>query len=312
MSISASTQRGQYPALFGLDQLAALEMLVMNHGDFPMSNRDRLFRKRSTSNDIWRSQDILDLPLAVEIPEGSEYTPSRPAQGDSKTFVPRKSGGMVSITKEMIQDAKFDAMAGWARKLGESIGQTREISAMNIYNNAFGTTNTAQDGLALISASHTVGDQTFSNSISGNPDLSQSSLQAALGSFEKAFIRSNGTYINIRPKFLIVSSANKRYAQELVGSALKPDVNYNNLNAVKDDGLIVVSSPYFTDDDAWFLQGDPEQTGLFIVERQGVETASSGFNEGPGFSTDSALIKASYREDIGITNAYGIMGSSGS
>lgn len=311
MSVTAASNRGQFPALFGLDQLAALELIVLNHGDFPQSLRSQLFRNVNTTADIWRSQDVLDLPLALQIPEGSEYTPSRPAQGLGKTFQPVKYGGMVSITKEMIADAKFDAMSSWARKLGESIGQTREIAAMNIFNNAFSTA-LAQDGLSLINASHTVGNQTFSNSISGNPDLSETSLQTAMAQFEKAFLRSNGTYINIRPKLLVVAPENKRYAMELVGSDLKPDNNYNNLNSIKPDNIMVVSSPYLTDADAWFLMGDPSQTGLFIVERQGVETASNGYNEGAGFTTDSALIKASYREDIGVTNAYGIIGSSGS
>jgi hypothetical protein len=307
----SASNRGQFPALFGVDQLAALELLVINSGDFPMSCRDKLFRKRSTQQDIWRSQDVLDLPLALEIAEGGEYTASRPAQGLSKTFQPKKYGGMVSITKEMIADAKFDAMGAWARKLGESIAQTREIKAMNIYNNAF-TTELAQDGLSVINASHTVGNQTFSNLIPSNPDLSNTSLQAAVAQFERAFIRSNGTYINMKPKFLVVAPENKRYAMELVGSDKRPDTNYNNINSLMSDNLVVVSSPYLTDTDAWFLQSDPEQTGLFIIERQGVETASSGVNEGPGFTTDAALIKASYREDIGVTNAYGLLGSAGS
>lgn len=98
---------------------------------------------------------------------------------------------------------------------------------------------------------------------------------------------------------------------EVCGSDGKADTADNNMNSMKQDNIIVVSSPYFTDADAWFLTGTPEETGLFIVERQGVETASSGYNEGAGFSTDSALIKASYREDIGTTHAYGILGSSG-
>jgi hypothetical protein len=98
---------------------------------------------------------------------------------------------------------------------------------------------------------------------------------------------------------------------ELTMSQLKADTNNNNINALSQDGLTVVSSPYLTDNDAWFVMSDPSETGLFIVERQGVETASSGYNEGPGFTTDSALIKASYREDVGVTNAYGIIGSAG-
>lgn len=310
MSVSANSLRSQFPVLFGTEQLAQLELLVLNHGMFPESNRQRLFRNVQTSSDIWRSHDVLDLPLAIEISEGSQYTASRPAQGDGKTFQPKKYGGMVSITKEMIEDAKFDAMSAWARKLGESMTQTREISAMNVFNNAFSSV-VAQDGQPLISASHSVGQQSFSNLIAGNPDLSESSLQVALAQFEKAFRRSNGTFINIKPRMLVVAPENRRYAMELIGSELKADTDHNNMNSIRQDGLIVVSSPYLTDPDAWFLMGRPEDTGLFIVERQGLQTASSGYNEGLGFSTDSALIKASYREDIGVTNAYGIIGSSG-
>lgn len=310
MSFTANTNRSQYPNLFGPTQLAQLEMLTLDHGEFPDSKRETLFRHAKAEADIWRSQDILDLPLATLIPEGTAFSSSRPAQGFAKTFTPYKKGGMVSLTKEMIEDFRVDAMSAWAKKLGESIAQTREIDAMNIYNNAFSSV-VAQDGLSLINASHVVGDLTFSNALANNPDLSETSLQAALSQFETAFIRSNGTYINLKPRYLVVAPGNKRYAKELVGSEGKPDTADNNMNSMRDDGLIVVSSPYLTDSIGWFLQAAPEQTGLFIVERQGIETASSGFNEGVGFTTDSALIKASYREDIGVTNAYGILGSSG-
>lgn len=308
---SASSNRSQYPNLFGPTQLAALELLVLDHGEFPSSKRETLFRQAKAEGDIWRSQEILDLPLATLIPEGSAFSSNRPAQGFQKTFQPYKKGGMVSLTKEMIQDSKFDSMSAWAKKLGESIAQTREIDAMNVYNNGF-TTEVAQDGLSLINAAHVVGALTFSNLIAGNPDLSEVSLQQALSQFETAFIRSNGTFINLAPRYLVCAPANKRYAMELVGSEGKADTADNNMNSIRPDGLQVVVSPYLTDPDAWFLQAAPEQTGLFIVERMGVETASSGYDEGVGFTTDSALIKASFREDIGVTNPYGILGSSGS
>jgi hypothetical protein len=283
----------------------------MNHGDFAESVRPKLFRQETFNNgSLWQSQDILDLPLAQEIPEGTQYTQSRIAQGLSKTFTPTKYGGMVGITKEMIQDARFDTMGNWARKLGEALSQTREIGAVNLYNNAF-SSELAEDGLSLINSAHVVGAQTFSNVISGNPDLSETALQAALAQFETAFIRSNGTYINIRPRILVVHPSNKRYAMELVGSSLKPDSADNNLNSILQDNLMVVSSPYFTDPDAWFLQAEPSKTGMVVVNRQGIETSSTSFNDGPGFTTDSALIKASYREAIGVTHARGILGSSG-
>lgn len=308
---TAVSNRGQYGALFGLDQLAMLESLVLTMAQEPESLRGVLFRNVNMDGDIWRSQDILDMPLALEIPEGNEYTYSRPAQGLNKTFVARKFGGGFAVTKEMIDDAKFDVMGSWAQKLALAIRATREISAVNVYNNAF-TTMLSQDGLSLINAAHPVGGLTFNNGIVGNPELSETALQAAMAQFEKTFVRSNGALMRIQPRYLVVSSENKRYAKELVGSELKPDTANNNLNSIRPDGLVVVSSPYLTDPDAWFIQGAPSETGIIIAERQGIQTASSGVNEGPGFHTDSAFVKASYREDIGVSNPYGIIGSNGS
>lgn len=309
--MTAFSNRGQFPAMFGPTQLAQLELIVTKWGQFPESIRNALFRMEKADRDIWRSLEVLDLPLAQPIPEGSQYPVSRPVQGLAKTFTPAKQGGMVSLTKEMVEDGQIAVMATWARKLGEAILQKREIDAANIFNNAFSST-LAQDGLSLINSGHLVGELTYDNTLSGNPDLSEASLQQALGRFERAFIRSNGTYIDLRPRLLVVAPENKRYARELVESEYKPDNNFNNINSARADNLMVVSSPYLTDPDAWFLQAQPSDTGLIICERQGIATASSGFDEGPGFTTDSALIKASYREDIGVTNAYGIIGSSGS
>lgn len=308
---TAVSNRSHFGALFGLEQLAMLESIVMSYGEEVPSLRGTLFRNVAVPGDIWRSQDILDMPLATQIPEGSEYSFARPVQGLSKTFQPAKYGGGFAITKEMIQDAKFDLMGAWAQKFSLALRASREISAMNVYNNAFGSM-VAQDGLSLINAAHPIGSLTMNNVITGNPDLSEASLQAALAQFETTFILSNGAIRWIRPRFLVVHPNNKRYAKELVGSELKPDTADNNLNAIREDGLMVVSSPYLTDPDAWFLQAAPSDTGLIIAERQGIETASSGYNEGPGFITDSAFVKGSYREEVGVSNPYGILGSNGS
>lgn len=307
---TAVSNRSHFGALFGLEQLAMLESVVMSYGEEVPSLRSTLFRNVMVSSDIWRSQDILDLPLAIEIPEGTEYTFARPVQGLGKTFQPRKYGGGFAVTKEMIDDAKFDVMGAWAQKFALALRASREISAMNVYNLAF-TTMLSQDGNSLINATHPIGSQNINNVIVGNPDLSEAALQAAVAQFETSFLLSNGAIRHIRPRFLVVSPFNKHYAKELVGSDLKPDTANNNLNSLKEDGLIVVSSPYLTDPDAWFLQGSPSDTGIIIAERQGIQTASSGVNEGPGFITDSAFVKGSYREEIGVSNPYGILGSSG-
>jgi hypothetical protein len=96
---------------------------------------------------------------------------------------------------------------------------------------------------------------------------------------------------------------------ELIGSDLKADTSDNNVNSLKNDGLRVVSSPHLTDADAWFLLADPSETGLRIISRKPIETKAGGADV--GFINDSILYKTRYRESIGCTHAYGMMGSQG-
>jgi hypothetical protein len=177
---------------------------------------------------------------------------------------------------------------------------------MDIFNNGFSSVTTA-DGVALFSASHTLpSGGTIRNILSSAADLSQSSLDTMLKDFETQFVGDSGIIYNIRPKKLLVAPDNKRYARELVGSELKPDSADNNLNSLKDEGLSVISSPHLTDSDAWFLLGEAQDTGLRIVKRKDIETASE-----ISFDNDAIKYKCSYREIIGALHPMGVMGTAG-
>ena len=300
--------RNNYPALYGTAMLPVLEELFMSEWEQQPAVREQLFDVRTTDRDIWQSTELLDLPAFAAISEGAEYTYSRPNSGANKTFTPAKFGGGFAVSREMVEDGRFDLIASMSRKLAEAGRATQEIAAMNVFNNAFGST-LAQDGLSLINASHVIGGTTFSNVISGNPDLSESALQAALSAYERAFVGNTGFIKKITPRILVVAPENKRYAMELVGSEGKPDTADNNMNSLRQDGLTVISSPYLTDPDAWFLMAKPADTGLKLVIRQALRTQSNA--DSVGFHTDSIYFKASYREDIGVSRAQGILGSSG-
>lgn len=303
--------RSQFPALYGPGMLPVLEELFTYEYESRPMVRDRIFNMRSTDRDIWQSSELLDLPAFGLIPEGTEYTYSRIQPGINRTYTPQKFGGGFAVSREMVEDGRFDLVGMMSRKLARAGRESQEIAAMNVLNNGFGSV-LAQDGQPLFSAAHTIGGVTYSNIITGNPDLSESSLQAALAQFERAWVGNTGFINRITPRILVVAPENRRYAEELVGSELKPDTADNNMNSIRavDGGLVVVSSPYLTDPDAWFLMGDPSETGLNIVVRQGLRTQSNA-NE-VGFHTDSLFFKASYREDIGVSRAVGILGSQGS
>jgi hypothetical protein len=70
-----------------------------------------------------------------------------------------------------------------------------------------------------------------------------------------------------------------------------------------------MSSPHFTDTDAWGLFGSTEDMGLRIVKREGFSTKQAGGDV--GFHSDSIFVKAKYREKLGAVHAYGIFGSDG-
>jgi hypothetical protein len=214
-----------------------------------------------------------------------------------------------SISEEAVKDGKLEWIKMLTQKLARSARESQEIAAMNVFNNAFGSENTA-DGQDLCASAHTLpSGGTFRNKLSTASDLSQSSLSTMLSDFETQFVGDSGIIMNIKPKILLVHPDNKRYAMELVGSELKPDTADNNLNALKADGLTVVSSPHLTDADAWFLLSAPSDHNLEIVVRQGIETKAA--SPDVGFHTDSIFYKASYREAIGAGEAYGIFGTPG-
>ncbi len=301
--------RSNFSDLFSSSALPALEEVFKHRLAMHPSVRERLFNVRRTQRDIWQASEMTDLQNFAEIPEGTDYQLVRNRQGANKTLVPKKYGLGFSISEEMVEDGKFDFIADLVAKLADSAVDSREQIAMDIFNNAFGSAD-AWDGLDLCHAAHTLpSGLTFRNKPSAAADLSVSSLDTALTDFETQFIRDSGKIAMLKPKVLLVHSSNRRYAQELIGSDLKADSADNNMNSLKGEGLVVISSPRLSDADAWFLLSAPEDTGLQIIERKGIETKAAGPDA--GFINDSIIYKSRYREVVGVTHPYGVYGTDG-
>lgn len=301
--------RSQYGDLYGSGMLPVLEELFRAEIAQHPSRREALFKNVPHDRDIWQSSEIHDMDLFNEVPEGSEYDFRRPKQGANKTLSVVKYGLGFSISEEMVDDGKFDMIAEMVKKLGRSAKESQEIQAMNIFNNGF-SSETTSDGLSLYNSAHTLpSGLTFRNRLASDSDLSVTSLDQAITDFETVFVGDSGIVYNLKPKILLVHSSNRKYAMELIGSELKADTADNNMNSLKQEGLMVVSSPHLTDPDAWFLQADPAETGLRIISRKPVETKAAGPDV--GFATDSILYKSRYREKIGAIHPYGSFGTPG-
>lgn len=301
--------RANYSDLFGSSMLPVLEELFRSELEMHPSARERIFKSVPTDRDIWQSSEIHDMPLATEVAEGTEYTFSRPRQGASKTLSVVKYGLGFSISEESVDDGKFDFISDAVRKMARSAKESQEISAMNVLNNGF-SSETVADGLSLFNTAHTLpSGLTFRNRPSAEVDLSPSALDAALVDFETQFIGDSGIIYRMMPKVLLVAAGSKRYANEIIGSDLKADTMDNNMNSLKGEGLVVISSPHITDTDSWFLLGAPSDTGLRIISRKPIETKAGGPDT--GFHNDSILYKTRYREKVGAIHAFGSWGTTG-
>jgi len=301
--------RSQYSDLFGESMLPVLEELFRLEIERHPSRREQLFKIVPHDRDIWQYSELHDLDLFSKVEEGAEYSFKRMKQGSDKTFAVEKFGLGFSISEEMVDDGKFDFIAEMIRKLGRSARESQEIQAMDIFNNGFSTETTA-DGSPLFDLAHTLpSGGTYRNELSVAADLSTTALDTMLSDFETEFVGDSGIIYKMQPRWLLVTPSQKRFAMELIGSELKADTSDNNLNPFRQDGLSVVSSPHLTDDDAWFLLAMPEDTGLRIISRAPIETKAAGPDV--GFSSDSILYKARYREKIGAVHGYGAFGSPG-
>lgn len=307
--MSAQIVRQQYSDLYGVDMLPALEevfWMVEKQWD---SKRDVCFRTRSTDRDIYQTTEFHDLPLFQETAENEDYSYERARQGYDKTFVMSKYTSGFSISREARDDGKYDMIADLTRKMARSAKESQEIQAMDIFNGGFSTV-TAPDGLSLFNTAHTLpSGGTFSNRASVAADLSDGSLRSALVAFSTGFVGDSGIIYNIAPKILLVHESERRTAEELIGSERR--VNNvasdngptNAMNALRNDGLIVVSSPHLTDIDSWFLLAAPMDHGLTIVKRQELMTRAWEQE-----SSDSLMYQASYCEKIGASHPRGVYG----
>lgn len=295
--------------LYGSSQLPALEFLFRHELPMHEGIRGKMANVKSTSRDVWQMTSTHDIDLFQQVAEGEEYSFVTSKQGASKTLTIQKYGLGISISEEAINDGKFDELADLMKKLARSAQESREIAFVNLINNGF-STETTPDGVAAFSASHTLpSGGTYSNVLAVASDLSESSLQTARYLFNTAFVGDTGIIYKQKPKILLVHPANEAYAEELVGSNLKPDTSDNNLNSLLRHKIEVVSSPHLTDEDAWYLFGDKSDQGMTIIEREGIVTKAGG--PAVGFMNDSVLYKSRYREAMGWLHAYSVIATPG-
>jgi Mu-like prophage major head subunit gpT len=202
-------------------------------------------------------QQYTGLGDMVRVEELQPWSQDTMYEGYGKTITPVA----YNIAMVVGRMPEVNDQIGMYKQIGSMIAQshkrTKKKNLMNVYNNAFVTTNyTCADGEALCSTVHPneSGAGTSANRPAVDADLSYASLVQARADLLQT---SNGRsdFIEIVPKVLLIPPSLEAVAHEILKSAQKPDTTDNNTNFVKSimGDLKVVVSPHLVDPDAWFL-----------------------------------------------------------
>ena len=214
-----------------------------------------------------------------------------------------------SITKEAIEDNLYDRLASrYTKALARSMSQTKQVKAAAVLNNAFDSSYTGGDGLELCSTAHTlVNGSTFRNELSTAADLNETSLEQALIDIA-GFVDERGLKVAVSGNRLIIPKELQFTADRLLESTLRPGTADNDINAVRNMGMIPQGSSvnhFLTDTDAWFIITDAPN-GLKGFNRTAVRTSMEG-----DFDTGNVRYKARERYAFGWSDPRGIFGSPG-
>lgn len=269
---------------------------------------DKIFEKKTSNKTFEETVSISSFGLAYIKPEGSPIVYDSERQGFVTRFQHTVFALGFIITREVMEDDQYDIVGQRkAQGLARSIRHTKEINGANIYNRGFNAAFVGGDGVSMFSAAHpNIKGGTFSNQLAVASDLSEAALEQAHIDIA-AFTDDAGLLIAAKPQTLIIPRQLVFEARRILGSDLRVGTSNNDLNALKDMGIVknTVVNHFLTDPDAWFLTTDVGN-GPTYFERRGDEFAME--NE---FDTENAKFKATSRYSFGWSDPRGVFGSAG-
>lgn len=269
---------------------------------------DKLVDSETTTRAFEEDVGVSGFGLAVVKPEGSPISYDSEKQAFITRYQPVVYALGFIINREMVDDDLYDVVGkNKAQSLAFSMRQTKEIVVANVYNRAFNASFTGGDGVSMVNASHVnLAGGTWSNQIATAADLSEAALEQACIDIS-SFTNDRGLLIGVRPQSLIISRFMPFEARRILGTEGRYGTDNNDLNAIKDMGMIpkVVVNHYLTDADAWFIRTNVNN-GLKLFQRDGMD-----FGVDNDWDTENAKYKARERYSVGWTDPRAIYGSQG-
>ena len=227
-----------------------------------------------------------------------------------ETFTARYTNETIAlafaITEEAIEDNLYDRLASrYTKALARSMASTKNIKGAAVLNNAFDNTFVGGDGVELCSAVHPTLAGTFSNELAVAAELNETSLEQSLIDIA-ALTDERGLKIAAQGVKLVIPSALQFTADRLMNSAGRTGTADNDINAIKNMGMIsggYTVNNYLTAAKKFFIKTDVPN-GLKHFNRSPIKTSMEG-----DFDTGNVRYKARERYVFGFSDPRGIFGS---
>ena len=241
-------------------------------------------------------------------PEGSGVTFDNAQETFTARYTHETIALAFAITEEAIEDNLYDRLASrYTKALARSMANTKQVKAANVLNNAFSTDFTGGDGKPLLATDHPTIAGSFSNTLSTQADLNETSLEQSLIDIN-AFTDERGLKIAARGVKMIIPSELQFTAERLMKSNQRVGTADNDINAIRSMGMVTqgyVVNNFLTDPDAFFIKTDVPN-GMKMFVRAAIKTAMEG-----DFDTGNVRYKARERYSFGFSDPRGMFGSSG-
>lgn len=245
---------------------------------------------------------------APELPDGTPVTYQAGGVLFIQRYVYKVYGLAFALTKVLVEDGDHIKIGStYAEHLAQSLIETKETLCANILNRAFNGAFPGGDGVALVATNHPIAGGTFSNKLTVDAALSQTSLENILIQLRNA-VDNNGKRIRLTATQIVAGPSNVFQAEVLLKSVLRTGAANNDVNPIKTMGLLAkgqANLARITSTTAWWVQTDARR-GLRLAMRRKLERSMEG-----DFDTDSMKYKATERYIPNWTDPRCVWGTAG-
>ncbi len=225
--------------------------------------------KESNSSDAFEDdQEFAHTGVMPPKAQGQMMAIDSIQEGYSKRYMHVTYALRMIVSEEAIKDCKYDEAIGNTKSIKRSGILAQEYQGAAPFVNAFSSSYTGGDGVALCSASHPLPKGgTASNTLSTPMSLSETAVETMWAAMQKLPGSNGYPQSGYELKRLVVPKELWFRANRILKSEKQNDTANNAKNILMGMGIAIGSNRYFTSTTNWFGVSDLE-AGLRWITRE--------------------------------------------